>query len=56
MLIIRGLNDRIAPASVAEQLRMATGADLHLLPGCGHWPANEFPDEVARLFRDFAAR
>ncbi len=55
-LIIRGLNDRIAPAAVAEQLRMETGAELHLLPGCGHFPQSERSDEVARLFRDFVAR
>jgi len=55
VLVIRGLDDRLAPAADAEWLRRQSGAHLHLLPGCGHFPANERPNEVARLFRDFVA-
>ena len=53
VLIVRGLDDRIAPAEDAEWLRTRTGGELHLLPGCGHLPENERPDEIAALFRGF---
>ena len=55
VLIIRGLDDRLAPAADAEWLRLQSGGPLHLLPGCGHLPESERPKEIARLLRDFLA-
>ena len=53
VLIIRGLADRLAPAADAEWLRLQSGGQLHLLPGCGHLPESERTEDVAALLRDF---
>ena len=53
VLIIRGLADPLAPSADAEWLRLHSGGDLHLLPGCGHLPESERTEDVAALLRDF---
>jgi pimeloyl-ACP methyl ester carboxylesterase len=53
VLIICGLDDRLAPTADAEWLRLQSGGDLHILPGCGHLPESERPQDVAVLLRDF---
>ncbi len=53
VLIIVGLDDRLAPAADAGWLHLKTGGELHLLPGCGHLPESERTAEIAALFRDF---
>jgi pimeloyl-ACP methyl ester carboxylesterase len=52
-LIICGLDDRLAPVTDAEWLRLQSGGELHLLPGCGHLPESERAEDVAVLLRDF---
>jgi pimeloyl-ACP methyl ester carboxylesterase len=52
-LIICGLDDRLAPVTDAKWLRLQSGGELHLLPGCGHLPESERAEDVAVLLRDF---
>ncbi|AWO82897.1 alpha/beta fold hydrolase [Gordonia terrae] len=52
--VIWGDRDRILPARhLAEARRLLPHASTHLLPGVGHMPQIEAPDEVARLFAAF---
>ena len=53
VLIICGLDDRLAPVTDAEWLRLQSGGELHLLPGCGHLPESERAEDVAGILRDF---
>ncbi len=53
VLIICGLDDRLAPVADAEWLRLQSGGELHLLPDCGHLPESERPQDIAVLLREF---
>ncbi|MDF0528525.1 alpha/beta fold hydrolase [Tsukamurella sp. 8F] len=52
-----GDHDRILPPKHLEMLRKSLPhAETHLLPGIGHMPQLECPDEFAALLTDFLAR
>ena len=56
-LIIWGENDTVLP--ISSGLRLAgelPGAELHIIPDCGHIPQEEYPDETSRLIIDFLNR
>lgn len=50
----------MAPGTLAQRrdllLRAKPDAEVHILPGVGHWVAYEAPDEVTAILRDFLAR
>jgi pimeloyl-ACP methyl ester carboxylesterase len=49
-LIIGGIEDRVAPPKLSEEMAAAIhGAQLHLLPATGHISPLERPDEVTSL-------
>ncbi len=55
-LIIWGEGDRLFASSHAARLQgELPGSLLHVLPDCGHAPAEERPDEVLRLVLPFLA-
>jgi pimeloyl-ACP methyl ester carboxylesterase len=57
VLLITGEEDRSAPVTVARALASAiAGADLELLPGCGHWATIERPKQVNYAMSLFTAR
>lgn len=55
--IIVGGQDILTPVSQSERLasRIA-GAELHVVPGCGHITFTERPEETSSLIRDFLLR
>ncbi len=56
-LVIWGEGDAYLPASFAERQRDAfPSADVHVLPGSGHWPFADAPDKVRELFAAFLER
>ena len=56
MLIVSGADDIAAPVSDARALaRAVPGAQLAIMPGCGHFPMNERPGEFAALVETFLA-
>ncbi len=56
-LAVWGDRDRVLPAKHLENLRRALPhAETHLLPGIGHMPQLESPDEFAALLADFLRR
>lgn len=53
-LIAVGEFDVLTPPALAEELRDGiAGATLHVIPGSGHLPPIEKPDETAALLRDW---
>ncbi|MDN6320267.1 MAG: alpha/beta hydrolase [Marinobacter sp.] len=55
VLIVWGKEDRILDYRNGEAFRKAIpGSQLEILPGIGHAPMIETPEESARLFREFA--
>lgn len=55
-LIAWGAEDRLFEPAHAERLRDALpGSELHVIPECGHTPAEEKPAELARVLRPFLA-
>ncbi len=58
-LVVWGEEDRILPVEQARRFaRRFPGAQLHILPDCGHWPQMEQPDafnDVVSAFLDKAA-
>lgn len=57
MLIVWGKEDRFLPAPAARVERvLATGARLRIIPGVGHSPNWEAPDEVLDLLHEFLER
>jgi len=57
VLLITGDEDRTGPVAVARALASAIkGADLQILPGCGHWAPIERPKQVNYAMSLFAAR
>ncbi len=56
-LLVWGGADPVCPPAVGRELAAALpDAELHVLPGVGHTPAEERPDETAALLVDFLAR
>ena len=54
-LLIWGENDRIIPISSAAAFKAGlTKAELKTIPGAGHLPQQEKPQELAKLIADFA--
>jgi pimeloyl-ACP methyl ester carboxylesterase len=57
VLIIWGKNDKIIPVSDAELLHSSIeNSELRILPGAGHVPHWEKPDEYNNMVQDFLAR
>jgi pimeloyl-ACP methyl ester carboxylesterase len=54
--VLWGARDVLVPASGAAALAaLVPGARLRLIPGAGHVPMLDRPDEVTRELRDFLA-
>ncbi len=53
VLLIWGERDRIVAPQSARRLGEELKAELHILPACGHLPAEECPEEVNRLIVDW---
>lgn len=46
--LVTGSEDVVAPPAMGEALKSAIpGAELHVLPNCGHWTMLEMPSEAA---------
>lgn len=41
------------PTGEGESIAAQTGGSLHVVPGAGHYPHVEFPDDVAAVIQDF---
>jgi pimeloyl-ACP methyl ester carboxylesterase len=55
--VIVGGQDILTPVSQSEQLaRRIPGAEMHVVPGCGHITFTERPEETSSLIRDFLGR
>lgn len=53
-LVIWGAGDPYIPVAFAEKQKAAfPSADVHILPGSGHWPFIDDPSGVSELFSDF---
>jgi pimeloyl-ACP methyl ester carboxylesterase len=49
-LMITAENDPFLPPSLAEGMeRFVPDLETHMIPGCGHWTQQEWPDEVNRV-------
>ena len=56
-MVIWGDQDKVLPAHHLEQARrVLPHAETHLLPGIGHMPQIECPDEFAALVLPFLDR
>jgi haloalkane dehalogenase len=56
-LIVWGLGDQVLPPRVLSRLREGLPhAEVHALPGVGHWPHEEAPERVCRLVEGFLSR
>jgi pimeloyl-ACP methyl ester carboxylesterase len=56
-LVVTGEDDALTPADCAREIAaLVGGAELHLLPHCGHMLTMEQPDAVNRLLLDWLAR
>ena len=51
-LVLQGEND-VIPVEASQTIAHLLGADLHLLPSCGHVPYVEAPGEFVRLMDGF---
>jgi pimeloyl-ACP methyl ester carboxylesterase len=55
--ILWGESDRFIPARAAERWRdVLPGAEIHILPGCGHLPPAECPEAFTRAVLSFIGR
>jgi len=53
-LALWGADDRLVPAWVGERIERSVEDAVHrAIPGCGHAPLEERPDEAARIVVDF---
>ena len=51
-LVIAGDSDQLTPPDLAEEMAaLIPGADLHILPNCGHLPVLEYPEMTTVLLR-----
>lgn len=56
-LVVCGDSDQLTPPECSKEIAAAiAGAELHLLPACGHMLTMESPAEVNRLLLDWLAR
>jgi pimeloyl-ACP methyl ester carboxylesterase len=55
ILIITGDDDRIVPTEQSIRLAEELGAELAVLPACGHVPQEECPDAFLEAVQDFLA-
>jgi pimeloyl-ACP methyl ester carboxylesterase len=55
-LVIWGAEDEYLPVSYAERQKDHFDAEVHTLPGVGHWPMVEAPERVSELLTDFVQR
>ena len=56
-LIVHGANDEAVPVAWAQRTNeLITGSELRVIPGCGHWPPRERPEEFNRIVEEFLAR
>lgn len=56
-LVVVGAEDSMTPVALSEEIRDAiSGAELHVLPGCGHLPPIEQPQVMADLLRRWLDR
>jgi pimeloyl-ACP methyl ester carboxylesterase len=56
LLVLQGAEDEIVDPDSAQDFRRVRGADVVLMPGVGHSPMVEKPDQTARLIERFARR
>ena len=55
--VIVGDNDKLTPPDRAKEMAgLIAGAELHIIPECGHLSPLERPDEVTQILHDFIAR
>lgn len=55
--VIVGGQDILTPVSQSEQIaRRIAGAELHVVPGCGHITFTERPEETAAIIRGFLGK
>jgi pimeloyl-ACP methyl ester carboxylesterase len=53
-LIIHGEKDPLIPVEAARTAhRLMPDSRLFVLPGCGHWPQKEEPEEFLRILKEF---
>jgi pimeloyl-ACP methyl ester carboxylesterase len=53
-LVAVGAEDALTPPTMAEEIGgLIPGARLALIPGCGHLPPLERPEETTALLRDW---
>ena len=55
-LVLWGDGDKYLPASYAEVQKRYFNAEVHVMPGCGHWPMIDEPDHVRDLVIPFLRR
>jgi pimeloyl-ACP methyl ester carboxylesterase len=55
-LVLWGDGDPFVPVRFAEEQKRYFDAEVHVLPGCGHWPMVDDPDKVASLLVPFLRR
>jgi pimeloyl-ACP methyl ester carboxylesterase len=55
ILIITGDDDRIVPTEQSIRLAEELGAELAVLPACGHVPQEECPEAFLQVVQDFLA-
>jgi pimeloyl-ACP methyl ester carboxylesterase len=55
-LVLWGDGDKYLPASYAEVQKRYFDAEVHVMPGCGHWPMIDEPDHVRDLVIPFLRR
>ncbi|WP_243792449.1 alpha/beta fold hydrolase [Saccharopolyspora gloriosae] len=54
VMFIHGDQDNVVPVSSSQQAATAiSGAQLHVIPGAGHWPNREKANEFNALLREF---
>ena len=52
-LVIHGRDDPIVPLWAGEELARRVQAKLQVLPDCGHFPPEEYPEQVLAAIRTF---
>jgi pimeloyl-ACP methyl ester carboxylesterase len=55
-LVIWGDGDKYLPVSYADVQKRYFDAEVHVMPGCGHWPMIDEPDRVRELVIPFLRR